>query len=175
MPKGMQAIYSQVVGVNGVGNAAAIFYNIPQTYTDLKIVVSQRNTSSNVAENLAVRFDDANALYSHTTLYGSGAGVATSRSSNSAFISYTAGMFINGNNSTANTYGTFELYIPNYTSNLFKQCLIDAVTENNATEAYASFTSVLYRNQAPIRTVYVQGYSAGMANGTTITIYGISR
>lgn len=170
MPKGMQAIYTQVTTAG-----AAIFYNIPQTYTDLKIVVSQRNASGNAAENLAVRFDDSNPVYSNTVLYGSGAGVASSRSSNSAFISYTGGMFINGGTSTTNTFGTFEIYIPNYASNTFKQCSLDAVSENNATEAYASLTGVLYRNNSPIRTVYVQGYSAGMVNNSTITIYGISR
>jgi hypothetical protein len=170
MPKGMQAIYSQI----GTGGATA-FNNIPQTFTDLKIVFSQRNSSSNVAESLAVRFDSSDFVYSHTVLYGSGTGTASARRNLDNFISFTTGMFINGNTSTTNTYASTEIYIPNYTSSMFKQVLIDSVTENNAAEAYSSASAALYRNNSPIKTIYVQGYSASMMDKTTVTIYGISR
>jgi hypothetical protein len=173
MPKGMQPIYTRVFSA-GVG--AVSLNNIPQTYTDLKVVVSQRNgTSSNVAENLAIRFDDSNTVYSNTVMYGSGSGVASSRSSANGFISYTTGLFINGGTSTANTFAQYEVYIPNYTSNIFKQFTIDAVTENNATEAYASLSAGLYRNISPITKVFVQGYSVSASDNTTVTIYGIAK
>ena len=168
----MQPIYTQIL-TGGAGSA--VFNNIPQTFTDLKIVVTQRNGSSNVAENLAFRFDSGSSIYSNTVIYGSGTGTASSRSSNQPFISYTAGMFINGGTSTANTFASYEVYVPNYTSNQFKQFTIDSVTENNAAEAYSSLSAGLYRSTLPIQTLYVQGYSAVMSNNSTITIYGITK
>lgn len=166
----MHALFTQTV----TGGATNIT-NIPQTYTDLKIVVSQRNSSANAGEPLAIRFDSGDALYSNTVLHGNGSSVASARSSGAAFISYTSGMFINGGNSTANVFGTYEVYVPNYASSSFKQFTIDAVSENNATEAYASLTSGLYRSTSPITAVYIQGYTVGMTSGTTVTIYGIRR
>jgi hypothetical protein len=170
MSTGMHALFTQTV----TGGSTSIT-NIPQTYTDLKIVVSQRNSSANIAEPLAIRFDSADTIYSNTVLYGDGSSVASSRSSGNAFISYTGGMYINGGTSTANVFGTYEVYVPNYASSSFKQFTIDAVSENNATGAYASLTSGLYRSTAPITVVTIQGYTIGMTSGTTITIYGIRR
>jgi hypothetical protein len=69
MPKGMQAIYSQTFS-GGAGQVN--FNNIPQTYTDLKVVVSQRNGSANSYEPMAFRFNSTDSVYTNTAAYGDG-------------------------------------------------------------------------------------------------------
>jgi hypothetical protein len=170
MPKGMQAIYSQTFAGSGQLN----FNNIPQTYTDLKIVVSQRNGSANLYESLAFRFDSGDSVYSNTSLTGDGAGVSSSRVGASGYLSYNGGLNVNGGNSTANVFGNYEVYIPNYTSTLFKQFTIDAVTEHIG-NAHCDLGSGLYRSNAPIKFVQVGGYTVGPTSGSTVTLYGISR
>lgn len=166
----MQAIYSQTFGGAGQLN----FNNIPQTYTDLKIVVSQRNASSNLYEPLAFRFDSDAAVYSNTAAYGDGSSSSSFRSAGNAYLSYNGGLTVNGNNSSANVFGNYEVYIPNYTSNLFKQFTIDAVTENQGS-AHCDLGAGLYRSTAPIKFVQIGGYSQAPVSGSSVTIYGISR
>lgn len=170
MPKGMQAIYSQTFASNGQAN----FYNIPQTYTDLKIVVSQRNGSSNLYESLAFRFDSTASVYTATFIYGDGSSAASGRVSASAYFSY-GSMSVNGGNSTANSFGSYEIYIPNYTSTMQKQFTVDCVTTNNGSAAHADLVSGLYNSNSPITFFQVGGYTIQPVAGTTVTIYGISR
>lgn len=173
MPKGMQIIYRQIAsGSAGQYN----LNNIPQTYTDLKLVVSQRNASANLYESLAFRFDaSSGSLYSNTSVYGDGSGISSNRVGGSDYLSYNGGLVVTGGNATANTFGSYEVYIPNYTSSAFKQFTIDAVTENNGANAHTDLAAGLYRSNAPITFIQIGGYTAQPAQYTSITLYGISR
>lgn len=171
MPKGMQAIYSNVFN----SNSQISFNNIPQTFTDLKIVVSQRNGSANLYEALAFRFDSTDASYSHTSLSGDGSSTFSSRvSAGNGYFSYNGQMAVVGGNASANVFGNYELYIPNYTSSQFKAFTIDGVTENNG-NAISYSGAGLYRTNAPITFFQVGGYTVSPVNGSTVSIYGISR
>ena len=172
MPKGMQAIYTNTFAGNVSGQVN--FNNIPQTYTDLKIVVSQRNSSANLYEPLAFRFNSGDSVYSTTAVYGDGSSPSSFRSANGGYLSYNGGLSVTGNNATANVFGIYEVYISNYTSNLFKQFTIDAVTENQG-NAHVDLGAGLYRSNLPITFVQIGGYTGTPAALTSITLYGISR
>jgi hypothetical protein len=171
MPKGMQAIYTNSFS-GGVGQLN--FFNIPQTFTDLKIVVSQRNTGGGAWEPLAFRFDGGDFFYSNTAIGGDGSSPASTRVGASGYMSYNGYINVGSGGATANAWGIYELYIPNYTNNLFKQVIIDAVTENVGS-ASTGLGAALYRFGAPITFLQVGGYATSPATGTSITIYGISR
>jgi hypothetical protein len=172
MPKGMEAIYSNSFS-GGVGTLN--FFNIPQTYTDLKIVVSQRNSSGNLYEPLAFRFDSGAGIYSSTAAFGDGSSAMSNRAANGGYLSYNGGLSVTGNNATANTFGIYEVYIPNYSGTGFKQFTIDAVTENNGGAAHCNMGAGLYSSNTPITFLQIGGYTGSPFTATSITIYGISR
>ena len=172
MPKGMQAIYSNSFS-GGVGTIN--FNNIPQTYTDLKILVSQRNSSGGAYEPLAFRFGSGDAVYSSTAVFGDGSAAQSARvGAANGYLSYNGGLAVTGGTATANTFGIYEVYIPNYTGTQFKQFTIDAVTENVGA-AHCDLGAGLFLSNSPITFLQVGGYTAQPVTGTSISIYGISR
>lgn len=167
MPKGMQAIYSRTwtSAANGVS-----FNNIPQNYTDLMILISAKSSSASV-DGLGIYLNGLQSPVSNNSITGTGSGVSSSRST------YRSVANMPGNDYTANTFGSCQIYIPNYTSTLFKQILIDNVVENNATATVMTLVSHLFLSNAPITSFMFDSASAGVNQviGTTVSIYGISR
>jgi hypothetical protein len=171
----MHSIYTQTT--SGATTARITFNNIPQTFTDLVIKVSQRNTHTALTDPFVIGFNnDTNGLYSATSFGGDGSSVNTFRSNLNAYLSYTNNMSVNGATSTANTFGSLELYIPNYTSSNFKSIIVDSVTEHNATGGpIAGLLAGLWRSTAAISRIDIIGYNAAIGPGSTISIYGITK
>ena len=115
------------------GDTSVTFSPIPNTYTDLVVKVSTRNTGSSQGTGIDV-YLNGTATPSGKILYGTGTS-GGSASNPSSFIS-------NDNDTTANIFSNGELYIPNYLSNTTKIGISDSVEENNSSGAY----SVLYAN-----------------------------
>jgi hypothetical protein len=175
MPKGMTPIYTQTVTS---GTPITInFNNIPQTYTDLKVVGSIRSNQTGQTFRFISFFlnNTQGTAYSTTRLNGNGTSVGTSSQVNDPLI------YINNvlpaSLATANTFGNLEINIPNYSSTLFKQILIDGVSENNATASYQELQAGLYRSNTPVTSIHLEigEYGNSYAIGSTYTLYGISR
>jgi hypothetical protein len=144
------------------------FMSIPQTYTDLVIRVSARNSGS--APSLGVYFQPYSFSIGRTTLTGDGSTAVSSRDSNDAgiFLDYE----ITGTNQTANTFNSMEFYIPNYAVSGTHQTSTFAVTENNATAAYITVNASLDTNS----TTYTQiDFNPGnnFVAGSSFYLYGI--
>jgi hypothetical protein len=167
----MQPIYTQTVGSGGA--TSITFNSIPQTFTDLKLVMSSRTAGANNFFDPSLQFNnDASSVYSYTQLYGTGSGSATSdRASNFAKFP----LWQNGSSSTSNTFGNYECYIPNYTSSNFKQVIIDAVTENNASTALSMLVAGLWRSTSAISTMNISSSSNAFQQYTTFSLYGITK
>jgi hypothetical protein len=177
MPKGMQALYSYTTPTSGIGEIN--FTNIPQTYTDLMIVCSLRDVATSGINSAVIgfmfNFDATSAnLMSGTTLKGTGSSTLSDRGSN---LQYYAQAFQTNPSYTSNTFSSTTFYVPNYSGNLFKQILIDNVTENNATASNLMLGSALYRSTAPVNAIkfYDAGGPYQFLINSTITIYGISK
>jgi hypothetical protein len=170
MPKGMQAIYTQTVGA--IPASSVIFNNIPQTYTDLYVLVSARDTGGGnigAAGNMnitSVASTSSNIVLRNlggSNTFGSGIGFAGPYS------------YINGAGTTASTFSNASFYLPNYTSNRFKQIIVDTAIESNSASidsmnfTVASCTRV---NHPITRIVFTPGATA-FAQHSTFTIYGI--
>jgi len=163
----MQPIYTQTMA--GTGGSIS-FNNIPQTFTDLKLVGSARGTNSALSITAVLYLNGDTSLGSFTYLYGNGSATGSSRASG-----YIDGVIIPSATSTASTFGNFELYIPNYTSSNFKSIISDAVGENNATAADQGLRSILWRSTSAITQI---GFNLGAGNfaaNSTFTIYGITK
>ena len=167
----MQPIYTQTVGAGGA--ASVLFSNIPQTFTDLKLVISGRSSSS--APSFYFLFNmDGGTTYSNTTLRGNGSAAASVRLSSSTFIRFDSGG--NGSDSTANTFNNAELYMPNYASSNFKSFTMDSVAEtNSAGFAFANILGAgLWRNSAAVTSVYVS-FDGTLQQHSTFSLYGITK
>jgi hypothetical protein len=151
------------------GSATGItFNNIPQNFTDLKLVVSLRTVSSNV-DALGLFFNGNYSGYTRTQLIGDGSSASSNRSA------YRDVGAFNSSANTANTFASFDIYIPNYTSSNFKQVIVDSVRENNSTAASLVMTAYLLSSTSPITRLEVDssGQGANFAANSTVTLYGI--
>ena len=144
------------------------FTTIPQTYTDIKILVSARSTftGANWAET-NVTFNGSSS-YSSMRVQGNG----------STDDSYTSGsaiaMWINSANTSANTFSNAEIYIPNYTSSNPKSVSIDFTTENYAQSALMGIVAGLSTLSTAINTVTLTSINGDYVTGSTFYLYGIS-
>lgn len=165
----MQPIYTQTVGSGGI--SMVTFNNIPQTYTDLKIVISSRSTFTSGMDSLGIYFNGSQANISNTFVTGNGSSPASNRSTYRA---------VGANDSafaTANTFANTEIYIPNYTSSNFRQMLIDSVTENNATPSNQLLGANLWSQTTAITSLSFDNSTSGQnfVQYSTFSLYGITK
>jgi hypothetical protein len=148
----------------GTATSSVTFTSIPQTYTDLVLVVNHSTTGSN--PSIVARFNsDTASNYSRTRLAGDGSAVNTNRGSSETTLGLSTYV---GSPPTA--VGTMICNILNYAnSTTYKTCL----TRNNAA-AYGTEASVtLWRSTASVTSVNVSVDSSTFATGSTFTLYGI--
>jgi hypothetical protein len=162
----MATTFTKIASVNvGVlGASSMAFTSIPSTYTDLLVKCSMR--SSTTDNSLSLQFNGT-GINSNRKIEGDGS--AASSSSRTDF--YLTGVVV-PTTATASTFGNFELYIPNYTASVNKSFSVDAVTENNATLAYASLFAGMWNTTSAITSITI---SNALAQYSTATLYGVSK
>lgn len=157
----------------GSGGAGSIDFNvIPGTYTDLLVYVSVRST--NTTDSMGIRFNGSSSSYSQRRIVGTGSSVFSDAPSQSSIY---VGDYP-GSGQTANTFGNFAIYIPNYAGSTNKSVSVDAVSENNATSAIAALGAGLWSSTAAITSISllkINGTGADLAQYSTATLYGISK
>lgn len=159
----MNLIARQTVGAGGA--ASVTFSNIPQTFTDLKIVMSARGSGTG---GVQIQFNGSTSNRSNIRLYGNGS-VTASFSGSDVFT------YLNRSSYTANTFDSSDIYIPNYTSSNFKSLSIDNVQETNATAVDMQLQAGLWSQTAAITSLgFVPDNSQTFVEFTEISLYGIS-
>jgi hypothetical protein len=149
--------------------ASVTFDNIPQTgYTDLKIVISARDTSTSDAKGsyYTIAFNGGSS-YAGRYLQGNGS------SANSGTLAQLAGI-ADTSASTANTFCNDEIYIPNYRSTTAKAYSVDSVTENNAAGAYATLVAGSWSGAAVTTITFTPSVGSFVA-GSTFSLYGLAQ
>ena len=155
----------------GSGGAASIdFTSIPSTYTDLCVLGSIR-LSGNGSTGLRINSDTGNN-YQLKNLRGTGSS-ALSGGGTLSDIPFTVCQATD----TANTFGNFSIYIPNYAGSTQKSISVDAVSENNATAATASLSAGLWTGTSAITALSLSydhsGPSATVLQYSTAYLYGV--
>ena len=148
---------------------------IPQTYTDLKVVISSRNADT--VEGAFCRFNsDSGTNYEWIQLKGTGSS-AVSNKAVSFGSPYTTGVYWRSDISsqTANTFASTDIYLPNYTdSSTYQSASVDSVTENNATAAEATVIAGIWNNNAAVTSIsFVTEGGGNFVAGSTFYLYGI--
>jgi hypothetical protein len=162
-------IASSTVGSGGTANIE--FTSIPGTYTDLLLKLSLRSVNADVDDFALIKFNtDTGSNYPYIQLRGNG----SSASSNSGTLTSAALVRLNGNTATSSTFGSNDVYIPNYTSSNQKSASADGVSENNATAATASFWAALWTGTAAITSLTITANGGNLMQYSTAYLYGIS-
>ena len=155
--------------VGSGGAASIVFSGIPQTYTDLLLKVSLRSISSGTYDSIGVYLNGVQSDRTRRALTGTGSTVYSNTST------YRDMGLINGNTSTANVFGSAELYFPNYTSANFKSISSDSVWETNGASADIAMFAGLWSSTAPITSIMLDNATSGLLymQYSSASLYGI--
>ena len=160
----MANTFTLIASYTATGSVASIdFSSIPSTYTDLCIKMSTRTTDTTTAGS--VTFNGTGTGFTGIRLFGSGSSAASGSS--------TAAVLTNSSGYTASTYSNSEIYIPNYAGSTNKSFSIDGVSENNATEAFAMISAILWSNTAAINQVTLTPAGGSFVQHSTAYLYGV--
>lgn len=167
MPSTYTLISSNVLSSSA---ASVTFSAIPATFTDLVLRNSTRSSGSG-AVFLQIN-GDTSSLYSTTRLRGTGATVSSGRETNDTSLYFGLDVY---STSTANTFTSQEIYIPNYTVAQNRAISNFLVQENNAasTDTNIDITAGLYRSTTAITSLTIFKTSNNFVSGSSFYLYGI--
>lgn len=156
------AIATQTLG----SNTTVTFSSIPQTYTDLVLVINGVSTVDEGAEyQVGNGSVDTGSNYSRTRIMGSATAASSFRASNQD-------RFLCDGFSNSSNYGSMQIVqFMNYSNTTtYKTVLF----RGSSTETYMLAQVGLWRSTSAINTIKVAGYNGNLASGTTVSLYGIT-
>jgi hypothetical protein len=162
MPRTYEPIATQTVGT---AVATVSFTSIPQTYTDLVLIINGANTTGN--QDATIQFNsDTAANYSNTTLRGNGTTASGARSSSATFI------YLDSQSGLTTTSGGYTniCNIMNYANTTTYKTLI--ARGNNAATG-VDLIAGLWRSTSAITQFIVTCTTSTFVSGSTFTLYGI--
>ncbi len=168
MPSTYTLIASNVLGSSA---ASVTFSSIPGTYTDLVLRVSGRATNASIISNPYIQLNGVTTtLYSWTGITGDGASASSDRASSDT--DFRPG-YLNGDNATSSTFGSAEIYFPNYANASYNKTMgSTSASESNATTAYITGRAGLFRSTSAISSILFHSGSNWVA-GSSFYLYGI--
>ena len=164
-------IASNTVGSGGT--SAITFSSIPSSYTDLAIKLTARGTdnSANGWNQGGLTFNSSATGYSSTMVVGRGDLAAAAFTGGSTTLDYA--FYISNSVTTANTFASTDIYIPNYAGSNYKSVSSDFAEENNSTRALLGFCSGLWSDTAAITSLTLTPSTGTLVQYSTAYLYGI--
>jgi hypothetical protein len=150
--------------------ASVTFSSIPNTYTDLKLMMSVRYSGSGDTRIYGqFNSDGYNAV--SKLLYGFGGGTVGSTGYSAGEVAFAT----SGSGETANTFGSGDLYILNYTSSNNKMINSDGANETNGTNNAMGWFSAKWTSSATINSIELKPASGNWVQYTSFSLYGIKK
>jgi hypothetical protein len=158
------------ITVGSGGASSIVFSSIPQSgYTDLAIKVSSRSSISATLANIKMTFNDGSGgTYTRREIYAENGAIGTETVADN-IVGDTS-----GDTATANTFGSAEIYIPNYTSSNSKSFSVDSVSENNITNSGMWMLGGKWSETAAINSITILPNTTTWMQYSTFSLYGIS-
>ena len=176
MPNTYTFIASQTVAAGG--NTTISLSAIPQTYTDLILLLSTRSESGSNSDAIYARFNSSATGYNNQISFGDTTTFGTF-SPTLTYAHFGYGSANNGATNTNNTYGNVMIYIPSYRTSSAKTCLVQAGKEAMAggyQSGINSFQAGRWSGSAAISSIdLTQESTLDFAEGSTAYLYGIIR
>lgn len=152
----------------GSNTASITFTDIPQTYTDLKVVISARGATSQEAGDVIVAFNGSSSNFTFKRVFSFQTTVYSDSGSTSNLGQQPS------NQQTANTFGNGEFYIPNYAGSNYKSISADSSVETNSSDGFEFMGAALWSNTAAITSMTISGNGGNWLQHSTFYLYGIS-
>jgi hypothetical protein len=169
MPSTYTLISSNVLSSSA---ASVTFSAIAADWTDLVLRWSARDNVAGNTQAIVMRLNGlATSIYSATYLYNSAGSVGsfTSGGNSSIDVQYASA----GTSSTADTFTSYEIYLPSYTATQNKPFSAIGVSENNSANAYINLQANLFRSTAAITTILLTPNTGSFVSGSSFYLYGI--
>ena len=157
--------YDAIESITLTNNSSSVTFNsIPQTYTDLVIIMEAKSDTLN--PDFYCQFNsDTGSNYSATWLNGNGTAASSSRNSNQTQIRISYGVEFSSTNANL-----MIAHIMNYSnSTTYKTLLARLNQAADGTEMCVG----LWRSTAAISTIKLYPSANNFASGSTFTLYGI--
>ena len=160
----------ETVTVTSGGSASIAFNSIPQTYTDLKLVLSLRNNVANTSSNVLMYFNGAGSGTNFPNMYIQGNGGSVSTGAVNTMIGDLPGTSI-----TSGYFGNIEVYIYDYAQTTFyKHFHSRSAQEANSATAYMMNTVGRWNDSSAITSIRLDNRTSGsFTQYSTATLYGI--
>lgn len=162
----------QAVTVGSGGSASIDFTSIPNTYTDLCLKLSLRNSYAGTYVSGKLRVNsNSSSIYTSRILSGGGSSVGSGSYGPASQLEWgPAG----ANSLTSNTFSNIEMYFPNYTGSNNKSISIDGVMEtNDATNNALQLWAGLAATSSAISSIEVNFNAGSWMQYSTAYLYGI--
>jgi hypothetical protein len=144
------------------------FDNIPQTgYTDLKLVGLTRLGNSGFYGVMQHKINNTSANYTVKNLNAYN-GSVTGETGTTSYIRIDT----DGNTATSNTFGNYELYIPNYLSGTSKTFSFEWTVPTNSSNYYHGFGGGVWANNSAVSSIVID--SEGFLANSTFSLYGVA-
>lgn len=158
----MPATYEPITSINLASNTSSIiFNNIPQTYTDLILVINDINSTGSF--DTLVRFNgDSGSNYSRTGLRGNGSTASSYSQTNLSAINLCS-------DGSAEYARPAVAHIMNYSNTTTNKTVISRA---NVASQGVNLISQLWRNTSAITSLTILS-SSTFASGASFSLYGI--
>lgn len=162
----------QSITVSGSSTATVTFSNIPTTYTDFVVRFTGRSANAGSARRqVYMTINSTTANYSRTRIYTQASVAYSDRNSNQTEMQIGS---MPAGTATSNTFGSGEVYIPNYLAATNKPLGTFVVQENNNTDTEIHGVAGLWSNTAAITSIsFAIGPGDNWVDGSTFHLYGI--
>lgn len=156
----------------GSGQTSVTLSSIPQTYTDLLILVSSRAGSGGGGGlDFFITFNGSSSGYSSRALLGTGSTVASQTGGTS---NIKIGQWVNA--ATVSIHCNTAIYIPDYAGSQDKSVSVNLVSENAATLAEQFIVAGEWANSQGISSItFDPELSYPLQQYSSFTIYGITK
>lgn len=154
------------VTVTGSPAASIDFSSIAGTATDLYLVISWNSSGNN--DSIFIQFNGSGSSYTKRNLLGFGTGSPISQSGSDSY-------FGSNKTTTANTFNSGQIYIPNYAGAAYKSYSSEDVSEANGADSYANLTAGLWSSTAAITSIKLDLAAGNFVVGSTASLYSITK
>lgn len=150
--------------------ASVTFSSIPNTYTDLKLIMSVRYSGTGDSR-IYGNFNSAGYNAVSRLLYGFGGGTVGSTGYSAGEIAFA----LDSSAETASIFGSADIYITHYTSSNNKLINSDGAHENNATANAMGWMGAIWSSSATINSIELKPASGNWVQYSSFYLYGIKK
>ena len=163
----MKLIQTTTLGASALN---ITFTSIPADYTDLVALISGRTDRAALDDQIIIRFnsDNTSGNYAARRLWGFG-------STENVDVSY-AFFNLSGATTTANSFGSIQVYIPNYTDSIAKSFFSEGGGTGSSSSIAIGIVGARWTGTAAITSIaFTAANGPNLVSGTTISLYGITK